>query len=616
MNKAVHSIARVFRGAAVAWKRYPASISCATAFSIVTMIRIQLDWQQQEPYNFLLNCLHWAFALGAVFSLAAVVFAASRSGAKKAFTLANLAGALAAIVTFGLLFLFARTTNADKAYDVISAVAQIRVTVLIFISLILFVLFAGFQEGHFEFDRSLFMTEKAFFISLLYGLVLFSGASGVASAIEYLIYSDLSEKVFMYIGTLSGLIGFMIFVGYFPEFTKGIVDEKREKAQQQPRFIEILFSYIMVPIVLALTLVLLIWTARTVLNGMQVRFLQLYSITATYTIGGLWLHAMTVRNESGLAKTYRIVYPYASIVILIFEGWAVVSQLLNNGLKGTEYIFILLGLLALAGIILLILKKTGAHQYIALAACILALFAVLPGIGYKELPVTAQVNRLEKLLTDQGMLTRDTISPAAAEPEESTKIAITDAVYYLLNEREAKLPAWFDRNSIETQNFEDVFGFVQAWPEEENYSTGYRENRGVYLYLDTSVMPIGDYDWAINLQNHGANQPAAVFTGKNGEYTVSFNTDKETMPPEIRISLNGETAVQEDLDGYFDEILERYGLDTPGEIAAGLNDMSITFETESFDALLVLKYAEFSFSTSEDYRYYWVEPQVLYLKEK
>lgn len=616
MNRTFHSIGRVFQGAAVAWRRYPASISCATAFSIVTMIRIQLDWQQQEPYNFLLNCLHWAFALGAVFSLAAVVFAVSRSGAKKAFTLANLAGALAATVTFGVLFLLARTTNADKVYDVISAVAQIRVTVLIFISLILFVLFAGFQEGHFEFDRSLFMTEKAFFISLLYGLVLFAGASGVASAVEFLIYSNLSEKVFMYIGTLSGLIGFMIFVGYFPEFTKGIVDEKREKAQQQPRFIEILFSYIMVPIVLALTLVLLIWAARTAFNGMQVRFLQLYSITAAYTVGGLWLHAMTVRNESGLAKTYRIVYPYASIVILIFEGWAVVSQLIASGLKGTEYIFILLGLLALSGIFLLVLKKVGAHKYIAIAACLLALFAVLPGIGYKALPVTAQVNRLEKLLTDQGMLTDEQLLPAVTEPEESAKIAITDAVYYLLDERESNLPAWFDRTKIDNLGFEKVFGFGQAWPKEENYPTGYSEYRGVYLYLDTSVMSVGDYDWAINLQNRGANQPAAVFTGKNGEYTVSFNTDKETMPPEIRISLNGETAVQEDLDGYFDEILERYGLDTSGEVAAGLNDMSISFETESFDALLVLKYAEFSFSTSEDYRYYWAEPQALYLKEK
>jgi hypothetical protein len=360
----------------------------------------------------------------------------------------------------------------------------------------------------------------------------------------------------------------------------------------------------------------LIWAARTVLNGMQVRFLQLYSITAAYTVGGLWLHAMTVRNESGLAKTYRIVYPYASIVILVFEGWAVVSQLAVSGLKGTEYIFILLGLLALSGIVLLLLKKAGAHKYIAIVACIIALAAVLPGIGYKELPVAAQVNRLEKLLTNQGMLTGDQLSPASAEPEESAKIAITDAVSYLLDEREAKFPAWFDRNKIDKQGFEEVFGFAQVWPKEENYMTGYSEYRGVYLNLGASAMPIGDYDWVILLQNQKANLPSVAFTGKNGEYAVSFGSDTDTIPPEIRIILNGETVVQENLDKYFDGILARYSMNASGEITAGLDDMSISFETKYFDALLILKYAEFSFSTSGDFTHYWAEPQALYLKEK
>lgn len=616
MSKIFNSITRVFKGVLIAWKRYPASISCAVAFSVVTMIRIQMDWPQQESYNFLFNCLHWSFAFGAVFSLAAVVFAASRNGSKKAFALANLAGVFAAAAMFAYLFLLARTNAADYVYAVIAVVAQIRVAVLIFISLILFVLFAGYQDGRFEFDRSLFMAEKAFFIALLYGLVLFAGASGVASAVEFLIYSDLSEKVFMYIGTLSGLIGYMIFVGYFPEFTRGVVDERRDKAQQQPRFIEILFSYIMVPLVLALTLVLLIWAVRTVLNGMQVRFLQLYSIAAAYTVGGLWLHAMTVRSESCLAKTYRIVYPYASIVILIFEGWAVVSQLMNSGLKGTEYIFILLGLLALSGVVLLIMKKERAHKYIALAACVLALFAILPGVGYKDLPVKVQVNRLEKLLTDQGMLSGDALSPAAVEPEEPVKIAITDAVYYLLDEREAKLPAWFDTEQIDRMHFKEIFGFEQAWMEEEDYGDGYNEYRGVYLSLDASVMPVGDYDWVVNLQSHTANPSSVTFAGKNGEYTVSFGEETETVPPEIYIVLNGKVAVEESLDEYFDDITARYGLDTYGEIAAGLDDMSIPYETESFDALLVLNYAEFSFSTSGDYTYYWVEPHALYLKEK
>jgi hypothetical protein len=616
MNKIAQSIVRVFRGAAEAWKRYPVSIGCAVAFSVVTMIRIQLDWQQQEPFNFLFNCLHWSFALGAIASLAAVAVADARGGGKKTHLLANLSGVVAAMGAFALLFLLSRSEIEGPAYAVITAAAQIRVAVLLLIGLILFVLFAGYQERRYEFDKSLFMAEKSFFLALLYGLALFLGAFGVANAVRFLIYSEMSEKVFLYIGTVAGLIGYMIFVGYFPDFSRGADDLKREKAQHQPRFIEILFSSILVPVVLALTLVLLIWAARTVFTGMRVRFLQLYSITAAYTLGGLWLHAMTVRNKTALAKTYRIVYPLASIVILIFEGWAVVSRLLESGLKNTEYIFILLGVLAICGVVFLLVKKERAHKYIAVAACLLALLAILPGVGYKDLPVSAQVNRLEKLLTNQGMLNDGTIFPAATEPDEPAKRAITDAVYYLLDEREAKLPAWFTESRIDRAQFKAVFGFKQEWPAAEDVSTPYGDYRGFYLSRGAEAIPVGGYDWAVEFRGQTDPSLPVEFTGENGNYAVAFLAEKESTPPVMRISLNGQVVVEQSLLDYYENLAARYGMDTSGEKTGTLDEMSVSFETDSFDALLVLDYADFSFSASDDRVYYHAEPHALFLKEK
>ncbi len=616
MNKITQSIVRVFKGALNAWKRHPVSIGCAVAFAIVAMIRIQLDWQQQAPYVFLFNCLHWSLALGTVFSLAAGTFAVSRIGGRKAFVLANTSGALAAVVSFALLYLFSRTYTAGSAYAAISAAAQIRVAGLIFVSLSLFVLYARYQQGRFEFDRSLFMTQKAFFLAVLYGLVLFIGVSGVASAVEFLIYSELSEKVFLYIGTLSVLIGYMIFVGYFPDFTIDAEDPRRETAQRQPRFIEILFSYILVPVVLALTLVLLIWAVRTVITGMQVRFLQLYSITAAYTVGGLWLHAMTTRSESGLAKAYRAVYPLASAVILVFEGWAVVSRLISTGLKGTEYIFIMLGLLALAGILFLLSKKEKAHHYIALTACALMLLFIMPGVGYKALPVSAQTNRLEKLLSAQGMFEGGAITPAAEEPEEAVRLAITDAVYYLLDEKEAKLPTWFDESGIDEQSFDSVFGFSQVWYALEDGSTRYDGYRGVYLTREAKAIPVGDYDWAVAFRGHADISTPVEFKGKNGEYAVSFGTAEDANPPVLRISLDGIPVVEESLGGFFEDMTTRYGTNASNETVGSLEEMSVTYETDYFKALLILDYADFSFNQSDGSIYYWVEPHALYLKEK
>jgi len=347
---------------------------------------------------------------------------------------------------------------------------------------------------------------------------------------------------------------------------------------------------------------------------MQVEFVQLYSIAAAYTVGGLWLHAMTIRNESKPAKIYRIVYPIASFVILIFEAWAVIYQLLNTGLKDTEYVFIVLWLLAFFGSVFILAKKLRAHVFIALTACLLAVLAVLPVVGYRDLSVTVQVNRLEKLLVSQGMLTDDTLSPAVTEPEESVRIAVTDAVDYLIDEEGAKLPAWLDADAISEKGFEQVFGFEQVWAETEEPDTPEMTSRGIYLSLSSSALPIGDYDWAVRFQAYGSD--SVSFAGGNGEYVVDWIMDSESEVPSIRISLNGQVMVEQSLESYFDGLTDRYGLTAKDSIAGDLSNMSISFETDSFSALLVLNSAQFSLNTATDEVYCWAEPGALYLLEK
>ena len=91
---------------------------------------------------------------------------------------------------------------------------------------------------------------------------------------------------------------------------------------------------------LALTAVLLIWALLNLFGVTDSNFEQLAAVTAAYTIGGLWLHAMTSDDDSGVTRLYRSVYPIAALVILAFEAWAVIVRLMESGLKTTEYVFI------------------------------------------------------------------------------------------------------------------------------------------------------------------------------------------------------------------------------------------------------------------------------------
>jgi len=618
MNVVMSSISQVFKGSIKAFQTFPAAIGSALAFAVVTMVRIQLDWPQQEPYNLLFNSLHWAFALGAVFNLAAITAAQSRFNTKKAFLAANLLGVAVAAATFLMLYLLGGTKSGldDSGFVRVSLIAASRVSAAILVSFLAFIFLAGYPKDKSDFARSLFMTHKAFFIALIYGLVIMAGASGVAGAIQVLLYRGMSGKVYEYIGTLVGFLTFTIFIGYFPDFRKGRIDERREEAQKQPRFIEILFEYIIIPIALALTAVLLIWTGKTIITGSWPLFNQLYGIAAGYTIGGIWLHIMVTHYESRLAKFYRQIYPFAALIILAFEAKAILIQLTKTGLKITEYFFILIWIFAVAASILLLIRRAKSHSAIVAIICALAVFAVLPVAGYQALPVTCQVNRLENMLVGQGMFKNNKLVPAVTEPERVLRESITDAVNYLAYAEDAKLPPWFDKSLRESDVFKAKLGFEQTWPApEDNIVPEPVGNIGVSLMLPAGATNIGECTWVVNLRSEKFDDTATI-KGNRGLYRISWTANPPNGIPVLKIELNDRVILKQSMNVYIDKIKAEFSPDKVKIPKPTVKDMSLQLETPEITALLVFNNVEIHVDPQHDVFSYWLGLNALYIKEK
>lgn len=612
------SIFRIIQGAIKTFRTFPAAMGSALGFAVVTMIKIQLDWPQQQPYNFLLNCLHWSFALGAIFSLAAITAARSRYEGEKTFRLANILGAGVVAITFLLLYFFSASHPDlyNPSYVNVSGIAVSRVSVAIVISLIAFIILAAYPKEHSDISRSLFMTQKAFVIALLYGAVLMAGTSAVAGAFKALIYSRMSDKVFEYIATIVGFLAFAIFMGYFPDFRKGQIDEKREIAQKQPRFIEILFEYIMIPIMLALTVVLLVWAARTMLTGANVSFEELAGISTSFAITGIWLHIMVTAYESGLARSYKKLYPFAAMLILAFEAWALAVQLGKYGMKDTEYIFILLWAGAVSSSILLASMRQKSHRIIALIICGLAIFSVLPVVGYNVLPVKSQVNRLEKLLESQGMLKNGRIVPAKTQPDKTVREAVTDTVSYLANVRDAKLPAWFDRKLSESDTFRAELGFDQTWPETIGETGKYPRT---YLTLQNGAIDISGYQWAVNTQNikeSGKTNASATITGNRGIYNITWIMDQSDGLPTLRIRLKDKVILEKSMKSYVDSIAAKFPPGQQTTTEGTLDDMSVKLETPEVSVMIVFTSVEINEDNQQGTVNYMLNLNGIYIKEK
>jgi hypothetical protein len=617
MNVFSRSISLIFKGAGKAVSTFPASVACAIGFTIVTIIRIAIDWQQQEPYNFLFNSLHWSFALGAVFSLVPITAARNRVGSTISILLANILGIMAALAAFLALYLPGGIVSEGSRYARLSNLSMSRVGAAILVSLITFIILAGYPKDQSDFSRSFFMTLKAFFIALLYGAVIMSGTSGVAGAVQTLLYRGMSEKVYQYIGTLVGFLAFTIFIGYFPDFRKGQVDEQREIAQKQPRFIEILFGTIMIPIVLALTAILLIWAGRIVITGSWPVFTQLSSIAASYALGGIWLHVMVTRHESGLAAFYRRFYPITALVILAFEAWALINQLNKVGMKTDSYFFGLILVMAVAAVVLLLAVKEKAHVTIALIICVLAVFSILPGLGYQALPVASQSHRLEKLLTSQGMLEGIELKPASILPVQSVREQITDSVDYLSGVENAKLPAWFDKRLVDNSQFKAKLGFDKIWPTETgnpDYNSGYV---GTSLILSPVATDISNYQWAVSMQdNSGKGEPSVTIEGDKGTYLIRWTMNPPSGIPSLKIELDNRVILEKDMNEYIDRLSTAFPPSRLNPVSASLEDMSLALETPEVTVLLVFSNIDINVDPSQDVTNYWFNLSALYMAEK
>ena len=590
MSTFTRSIRKVFLNAGKSFVNYPAVMVHALLFTIVLLVRTTMEWETQSSYAFFLNTLQLTFALGAIFSLAAITLAHRRGLSKNEFLAANLIGVLVPAIAFVLLYLFGGYVPDRGGFGVadkiITNLASGRMVAGIFISLLAFLLLAGEKEEGLDFQSSVFMTMKAFFIALLYGLVILIGVSGVFGAIRTLIYPDLSFKVFGYIASISGFIGFSIFIGYFPDFRKGVEDKHRKVAESQPRFITVLLEFILVPIMLALTVVLILWALLTMIGGMDTRFINLYSIATSFAFGGLLLHILITKNESSIAKFYKKVFPFAALFILLFEAWALVIQLNKFGLKTTEYLFIIVWVIAFASSILLILKKEKAHRWIVYITAALTVVCVLPIVGFTDLPFTQQTSRLETVLKEENMIQGGEVVPAKTLPSRENREKITESVEFLLYSTKTNYPSWFIPQKLNYERFENTLGFAQVYSGQDPDTQP--EGASTTLTMLPGVMDVSDYQWSIPVMGFQENEGMGLtFKGKSGEYEIIWGQQTPSGIPILEIKLDGKTILKDDLTAYVKTTLDKYPLGSNQELTSDSKDLIYEVESDQVSVTLL-----------------------------
>ena len=614
MNNLSLAINKVFKGAAKSFQRFPAAIASAIALSIVLIIKITMDWETQKTYSLLFDSIQMSLILGAVFSMAAVMLEEIRADKEKTFfRLANIAGIVLAIISFLLLYFYGGRTLEDKNVY-LSGIAMARINVAILISAIAFVYIISKAKAVDSFSDSFFITHKALIVTGIYGLVIMAGVSGVLGAFQALIYRQMDYRIYQYLGVAVGFLTFTMFLGYFPSFRgmEGLDDIK--KVEEQPRFIYVLFGSILVPIMMALTVVLLIWCVMMLSRGLDASFNRLSSIASAYVIIGIWLHMMVSKHQTKLSEFYKKAYPFAGVLILIFEAWALFVELNKFGLKTAEYSFLMIWIFAVISVFLLIFLKEKAYRKIAITASVIAVIWVLPIIGYQDITFNSQVNRLERILIEQGLLVNDNIVTTDKEVEYVKRGEITDAVDFISYSEKTNKPKWFKKDLNQDITFKDTFGFEKTYgvyPEPSDYNS-------TNLRLKTKVIDINGYSLSLNVminEKTGTLENYNTFQGKKGNYEITMVNDSSGIP-KITVKLENNIIIEKDLDKYLSDLLKKYPSQENRMVDVPFEDMNVVLEDEDISILFVFNNIDFYNDQIKDSTNHYVNLHGLYVKYK
>ncbi len=430
-----------------AFERYPLTV----AFLLIAVILMAIQINTDREYS---NAL-WTLSFGAVLC-AAIQSAYERYFTKTATKL--LLYGIGIALTAGYYLLVQKSAEPGRE-------TEIRTLIAIF-ALVMATIWLPVIKSSVSFNESFMASFKAFFLALLFSAVLFAGCSLIFAATNTLIthvdskaYSHAANIIFV-------LFAPVLFLSLIPVYPgEGILPDNQlsankvdlEKASRSPRFLEVLISYVIIPLAAVFTVILVAYIAINIKGQFWTNNL-LEPMLVSYAVSIILLYVLSSRMENKVAMLFRKVFPKILIPIVLFQIAASVLNLRDTGLTHARYLVILFGLFAAVSGVVLSIVPVRKNGIIAALLIVFSLFSITPPVDAFTLSRMSQTGILTETLTKNNMLSDNRITPKATIAT-GDKQKIVSSVQYLqamgYTGSIGYLPAGFDS----FRDFNAVFGF-------------------------------------------------------------------------------------------------------------------------------------------------------------
>ncbi len=325
----------------------------------------------------------------------------------------------------------------------------------------------------FDFNISALIHLKAAFVALLYAAVLAIGSAAILAGIDILLF-DISSDSYAYLMTIIWVFFAPVYyLSLLPHFNseQEAYREAAAEASHYPGFLEILVSYIAIPLAAVYTMVFAAYFLK-ILVTFKWPAGQLGGMVLAYAAAGLIIYILASPLENRFAALYRRLFPFFLIPIVIMQLISVGIRLNAYGITESRYYVASFGLFSLVCGVLLIFKPVKRNGVIAVLAALLAIASVVPPLDAFSVSRRSQINRLETMLTAEGMLQEGVIKARADAPEE-LRIEVTNILQYLNRRGYIKYVAWLPEDFDTYWKMQGTFGFEPAYPNYQMPDNGY-----------------------------------------------------------------------------------------------------------------------------------------------
>ncbi|MFZ7944447.1 DUF4153 domain-containing protein [Neobacillus sp. 19] len=359
---------------------------------------------------------------------------------------------------------------------------EMRTVVALFALLIAFIWVPVIRSST-SFNKSFMVTFKSFFNSLFFSGVIFGGISIILTAIDQLIFSIDSSAYAHTANFIFILFAPMYFLSLIPKYPGANEKNKPrketiDKAASCPKFLEILLSYILIPLLAVFTLILVTYIIKNIGGEFWTDNL-LEPMLVSYAITVILVYILVSEIENKFTATFRMIFPKVLVPIVLFQIMSSIFSLADSGVTHTRYYVILFGIFAAVAGILMSVFPVRKNGVIAAMLIIFSAVSIVPPVDAFTISRTSQSKILKNVLVKNNMLEHNKIRPNASISDKDKQI-ITNSVQYLYMMGYTKNMKWLPDDFNAYEDFHDTFGF-------DEYQKQDHFTQSIYLDLQQST---------------------------------------------------------------------------------------------------------------------------------